>query len=55
MCEEFKVKLLTKIPIEPELMKSCDQGKCYVTNCPESVTSKAFMNIYEGKYLSNYF
>lgn len=48
MCEEFKVKLLTKIPIEPELMKSCDQGKSYAANCPDTITAKAFMKIYEG-------
>jgi len=47
MCEEFKVKLLTKIPIEPELMKSCDQGKCYATSFPDSITAKSFLTIYE--------
>jgi MinD superfamily P-loop ATPase len=47
MCEEFNVKLLTKIPIEPELMKSCDQGKCYVKECPKSITANSFLSIYE--------
>lgn len=47
MCEEFNVKLLSKIPIEPELMRSCDQGKCFVSSFPDSVTSKSLLKIYE--------
>jgi hypothetical protein len=47
MCEEFNVKLLSKIPIEPELMRSCDQGKCFVSSFPDSATSKSLLRIYE--------
>ena len=47
MCEEFNVKLLAKIPIEPELMKSCDQGKCFATAFPDSITAKSFTSVWE--------
>jgi len=35
MCEEFKVDLMTKIPIDPQLLQACDTGKCYVKEFPE--------------------
>ena len=45
MCEEFKVDLLTKIPLDPKLLESCDGGKCYVKEFPENKTALAFMDI----------
>ena len=47
MCEEFKTKLIAQIPIEPELMKSCDIGKSYYKENPDSITSQQFHNIYK--------
>lgn len=45
MCEEFKVDLITKIPLDPKLLESCDTGKCYVKEFPENKTSQAFLKI----------
>jgi nitrogenase subunit NifH len=45
MCEEFKIPLLTKVPIDVELLKSCDSGKCYYKEFPEKTTSKCFETI----------
>jgi Mrp family chromosome partitioning ATPase len=45
MCKEFKVDLLGKIPIDVELLKSCDKGKPYVTQYPDKTTSKVFLDI----------
>jgi len=45
MCEEFNVKLLAKVPIEIELLKSCDQGLCYVEKFPDSFSSKEILKI----------
>lgn len=45
MCEELKIDILTKIPIDVELLKSCEKGKCYVKNHPDKTTSKCFMEI----------
>lgn len=45
MCEEFKVDLLSKIPIDPELLQASDSGKCYLKEYPEKITSKCFEKI----------
>lgn len=45
MCEEFKIKLLTKVPIDPELLQACDKGICFVKEFPDKQTSKCFINI----------
>jgi Mrp family chromosome partitioning ATPase len=42
MCEEFKIPLLTKIPIDVELLNACDSGKCYLKEHPDKTTSKCF-------------
>lgn len=42
MCEEFKIELITQIPIDPELLQSSESGKCYLTEYPDKVTSKCF-------------
>ena len=47
MCEEFKVNLLSKVPIDPELLKASDSGKCFVKEFPDKTTSKCFLNIAE--------
>jgi len=47
MCEEFNVDLITKIPLDPKLLDSCDKGKCYLKEYPESKTSEAFLKIAE--------
>ena len=39
MCEEMQIPMLGKIPIEPKLLMSCEGGKCFVKECPESVTA----------------
>lgn len=45
MCEEFNVELLTKIPIDPELLSVSDSGKCYLEQYPDKTTSKCFLKI----------
>jgi Mrp family chromosome partitioning ATPase len=45
MCEEFKIPLLTRVPIDPELLQACDKGVCYVKEFPDKQTSKCFLNL----------
>jgi Mrp family chromosome partitioning ATPase len=47
MCQEFKVDLITKIPIDPELLQATDKGVCYVKDFPTKQTSECFMKIAE--------
>lgn len=45
MCKEFNIPLLTKIPIDIELMRSCDKGKSFYSQYPDKTTSKCFLEV----------
>lgn len=47
MCEDMDVPLLSQVPLEPKLLLSCEKGKCYMAEAPESVTSKKLAEIIE--------
>ena len=36
MCEEMKIDLLSQIPLEPKLLLSCEKGKCFIEEFPDS-------------------
>ena len=42
MCEEFNIKLISRVPIDTELLQACDKGVCYVREFPDKPTSKCF-------------
>lgn len=45
---ELGVPFLGKIPIDPQIVVSGDEGKPFIASQPESVASKAFLNIVEN-------
>lgn len=45
MCEEMDTPLLGKIPMDPRLLESCESGKCYVAEYPDTRTAEAINNI----------
>jgi nitrogenase subunit NifH len=45
MCEKMSVPLMAKVPLEPQLLLSCEKGKCYMEAFPESPTGKVFSEI----------
>lgn len=45
MCDDMKVPLLGQVPLEPKLLLSCEGGKCYIAEHPESQTAKRFVEI----------
>lgn len=47
MCIDMGVPLLTQIPLEPKLLLSCESGKCFVKEFPESVTASKFREMVE--------
>ncbi|MDY6843754.1 MAG: Mrp/NBP35 family ATP-binding protein [Thermodesulfobacteriota bacterium] len=42
---EMKVPFLGRIPIDPEIVQLCDQGKAFVEMMPESEAAEAFIQI----------
>lgn len=49
MCEELNLTFLGAIPLDPMIARSCDEGKSYIEQCPESMASKAYKDIFESK------
>lgn len=45
MCEDMKLKLVSQIPLEPKLLLSCEGGKCYAKEHPDSVTAQKFKDL----------
>lgn len=45
---EFGIPFLGKIPLDPQIVISGDDGKPFIASQPESEASKAFMNIVEN-------
>jgi Mrp family chromosome partitioning ATPase len=46
MCQEMGVPFLGAIPLDPLIARSCDEGKYYVTQAPDSPASKAYKEIF---------
>ena len=47
MCEDMQVPLLSKVPLEPNLLIQSEKGKCYISEAPESVTAQKMKEIVE--------
>lgn len=50
MCKEMGLKLLGKIPLDPRIGKSCDSGRSFIDDYPESPATQAYLDIVEGPY-----
>lgn len=46
MCEEMNIPFLGSIPLDPLIARSCDEGKSYVSQAPNSIASKAYEAIF---------
>ncbi|XP_051743794.1 cytosolic Fe-S cluster assembly factor nubp1 isoform X1 [Ctenopharyngodon idella] len=45
MCEELNLPLLGRVPLDPRIGKSCDEGKSFLTEVPESPAAVAYQSI----------
>lgn len=41
MAEQYGVPYWGELPMDSDLLKACDEGKCFVDTCPESLAAKA--------------
>ncbi|XP_028669684.1 cytosolic Fe-S cluster assembly factor nubp1 isoform X1 [Erpetoichthys calabaricus] len=48
MCQELNIPLLGKVPLDPQIGKSCDEGKSFLTECPDSPATVAYRNIIQS-------
>ncbi|KAM6957837.1 cytosolic Fe-S cluster assembly factor nubp1 [Aplochiton taeniatus] len=45
MCEELALPLLGRVPLDPRIGRSCDEGKSFLTQTPDSPAAKAYHHI----------
>ena len=48
MCLEMGCKLLGKLPLDPKLALSCDNGENYFENYPDSPITREYMKIVQS-------
>uniref|UniRef100_A0A7M4E6B4 NUBP iron-sulfur cluster assembly factor 1, cytosolic n=1 Tax=Crocodylus porosus TaxID=8502 RepID=A0A7M4E6B4_CROPO len=45
MCKNLNVSLLGKVPLDPQIGKSCDNGQSFLSEVPESPATSSYKNI----------
>ncbi|NWV69840.1 NUBP1 factor, partial [Malurus elegans] len=45
MCQNLNVSLLGKVPLDPQIGKSCDSGQSFLAEAPESPATLSYRNI----------
>lgn len=48
MANDMEVPFLGRIPLDPRIARSCDEGKFYLDQFPESEATKAFNRVFQG-------
>ncbi|XP_045076287.1 cytosolic Fe-S cluster assembly factor nubp1-like [Coregonus clupeaformis] len=48
MCEEMNLTLLGRVPLDPRIGKSCDEGKSFLTEFPDSPAAAAYRTIVQS-------
>uniref|UniRef100_A0A671PPY1 Cytosolic Fe-S cluster assembly factor nubp1 n=1 Tax=Sinocyclocheilus anshuiensis TaxID=1608454 RepID=A0A671PPY1_9TELE len=49
MCEELNLPLLGRVPLDPRIGRSCDEGRSFLTEVPDSPAAVAYQNIVQSK------
>lgn len=50
MADEMNVPFLGKIPLDPRLGRSCDEGVSFLDKYPDSPASQAYLEIIESEF-----
>jgi Mrp family chromosome partitioning ATPase len=45
MCADMGVQLLAQVPLDPDLLRACESGKCFATERPQSQVAVEFTKI----------
>nr|KAF6441680.1 nucleotide binding protein 1 [Rousettus aegyptiacus] len=45
MCQNLKIPLLGKVPLDPRIGKSCDEGRSFLIDAPDSPATLAYRSI----------
>ncbi|CDW77673.1 cytosolic fe-s cluster assembly factor nubp1 [Stylonychia lemnae] len=45
MCQDMNIKLLAQLPLEPKILLSCEGGKCFASEHPDTKSARIFQDI----------
>nr|XP_033819033.1 cytosolic Fe-S cluster assembly factor NUBP1 [Geotrypetes seraphini] len=45
MCQDLNITLLGKVPLDPQIGKSCDKGKSFLSEVPDSLAATSYRKI----------
>ena len=50
MCAELNLPLLGRVPLDPRIGRSCDEGKSFLSEIPDSPAAAAYLSIVHSEY-----
>lgn len=50
MCSDLNLPLLGKVPLDPRIARSCDEGKSFLGEVPDSPAAKVYQNIVQSEF-----
>lgn len=51
MCADLKLPLLGKVPLDPRIARSCDEGKSFLSEVPDSPAAEVYQKIVESEFV----
>lgn len=55
MCADLNLQLLGKVPLDPRIARSCDEGKSFLNEVPDSPAAKVYLSIVQSECRCKYF
>lgn len=52
MCADLNLPLLGKVPLDPRIARSCDEGRSFLNEVPDSPAAKVYQSIVQSGFPS---
>lgn len=49
MCADLSLPLLGKVPLDPRIAQSCDEGRSFLSEVPDSPAAKVYQTIVQSE------
>lgn len=50
MCADLNLPLLGKVPLDPRIARSCDEGRSFLNEVPDSPAAAAYQRIVQSEF-----
>lgn len=51
MCADLKLPLLGKVPLDPRIARSCDEGRSFLSEVPDSPAAEVYQKIVKSEFV----